>query len=160
MECSRASVLVSMAHIKSKEAKMQEYRSIEITKEEIVPTALRMRHDSRLLVMIHGFYQADCRLRISWDYAVGPVVESYYVLDEKSVPSIGDVYDEAARWAELELNELMGIDFEGLDTSRRLFLPEDLLETQGKGQILVTPLSELVEKRDEMLGEMLKEAGK
>ena len=30
--------------------------------------------------------------------------------------------------------------------SKRLFLPEDMLETQGKGQIMVTPLSELVEK--------------
>ena len=34
-----------------------------------------------------------------------------------------------------------------------LFLPEDLLETQGRGQIMVTPLSELVEKNT-------KEAGK
>ena len=72
------------------------------------------------------------------------------MLGEKSVPSIADIYDEAARWPELELYELLGIEFEGLDTSKRLFLPENMLETQGKGQILVTPLSELVEKRDEM----------
>ena len=75
------------------------------------------------------------------------------MLGEQSVPSIADVYDEAARWPELELNELLGIDFEGLDTSKRLFLPENLLETQGKGQILVTPLKELVDRRDEILGE-------
>ena len=86
-------------------------------------------------------------------------MESYYVLGEQSVPSIADVYDEAARWPELELNELLGIDFEGLDTSKRLFLPENLLETQGKGQILVTPLAELVEKRDENIaGKQRKEA--
>ena len=132
---------------------MQEYKQIPITKENIVPTALRMRHDGRWLVMIYGWYQTDGRLRISWDYEVGPVVESYYVLGEDTVPSIADVYDEAARWPELELHELMGINFEGLDTSKRLFLPENLLETAGKGQILVTPLSELVEKRDELLGE-------
>ena len=42
--------------------------------------------------------------------------------------------------------ELFGITFEGLDVSQRLFLPEDMLETQGKGQIMVTPLKELVEK--------------
>ncbi len=132
---------------------MQEYKQIQITKEEIVPTALRMRHDGRWLVMIYGWYQTDGQLRISWDYEVGSVVESYYVLGEKSVPSIAEIYDEAARWPELELYELMGICFEGLDTSKRLFLPENLLETQGKGQILVTPLNELVEKRDEMLGE-------
>ena len=75
------------------------------------------------------------------------------MLGEERVPSIVDIYDEAARWPELELHELLGIDFEGLDTSKRLFLPEDLLETQGKGQILVTPLSELVEKRDEVLAD-------
>ena len=47
---------------------------------------------------------------------------------------------------ERELNELFGFTFEGLDVSKRLFLPEDMLETQGKGQIMVTPLKELVEK--------------
>ena len=132
---------------------MQEYKQIQITKGEIVPTALRMRHDGRQLVMIHAFWQTDGQLRISWDYAVDPAVESYYVLGEQSVPSRAGVYDEAARWPELELYELLGIEFEGLDTSKRLFLPENLLETQGKGQILVTPLAELVDKRDEMLGE-------
>ena len=38
--------------------------------------------------------------------------------------------------AERELNELFAIEFEGLDVSQRLFLPEDMLETQGKGQIM------------------------
>lgn len=138
---------------------MQEYKQIQITKEEIVPTALRMRHDGRQLVMIHAFWQTDGQLRISWDYAVDPAVESYYVLGEQSVPSVAEVYDEAARWPELELNELLDIDFEGLDTSKRLFLPENLLETQGKGQILVTPMSELVAKRDEnIVGKQRKEA--
>lgn len=138
---------------------MQEYKQIQITKEEIVPTALRMRHDGRQLVMIHAFWQTDGQLRISWDYAVDPAVESYYVLGEQSVSSVAEVYDEAARWPELELNELLGIDFEGLDTSKRLFLPENLLETQGKGQILVTPMSELVAKRDENIaGKQRKEA--
>ncbi|MEI3062522.1 MAG: NADH-quinone oxidoreductase subunit C [Oscillospiraceae bacterium] len=78
-------------------------------------------------------------------------MESYYVIGETTLPSISDIYDEAARWPERELNELMGIEFEGLDTSQRLFLPEDMLETQGKGQILVTPLSELREKRVEKM---------
>ena len=62
------------------------------------------------------------------------------------VPSISEIYDTAASWPERELNELMGIEFEGLDVSQRLFLPEDMLETQGKGQILVMPLKELVDK--------------
>ena len=62
------------------------------------------------------------------------------------LPSIGDIYDTAATWPERELNELFAVEFEGLDTSKRLFLPEDMLETQGRGQIMVMPLKELVEK--------------
>ncbi len=130
---------------------MQEYKMKEITREEIVPVALRMRHDGRALVMIHGFLEADGRPHISWDYAVDPAVESYYVVGESKLPSIGDIYDEAARWPELELYELLGIEFEGLDTSRRLFLPEDMLETEGKGQIYVQPLSELRAKREQIM---------
>ena len=83
---------------------------------------------------------------ISWDYAVDPIVESYHVVGETVVPSIGEIYCEAATWPERELNELFGFTFEGLDTSKRLFLPEDMLETQGRGHIMVTPLKELVEK--------------
>ena len=44
------------------------------------------------------------------------------------------------------INELLGSEFEGLDMSKRLVLPEDMLETEGKGQIFVMPLSELREK--------------
>ena len=124
---------------------MQEYRMTRITKEDIVPTALRMRHEGRWLVMIHGQVEPDGQVRVSYDSAVDPAVESYYV------PSISGIYDEAARWPECELHELMGLEFEGLDTSKRLFLPEDMLETQGKGHILVTPLSELREKRVEQM---------
>ena len=131
--------------------KMQEYRMTQITKADIVPTALRMRHEGRWLVMIHGQVEPDGRVRVSYDYAVDPAVESYYVLGETTLPSISDIYDEAARWPECELHELMGLEFEGLDTSKRLFLPEDMLETQGKGHILVTPLSELREKRVEQM---------
>ena len=132
---------------------MQEYKRIDITKDQIVPIAERMRKEKRFLVMIHAFLNKEGLLDISWDYAVDPDIESYHVVGEMSVPSIGEIYDEAARWPERELNELFGVTFEGLDVSKRLFLPEDLLETQGKGQIMVTPLSELVEKNQK------KEAG-
>ena len=125
---------------------MQEYKRIDIQKDQIIPIAERMRKENRFLVMIHAFLNKEGQMDISWDYAVDPDIESYHVVGEMSVPSIGEIYDEAARWPERELNELFGITFEGLDVSKRLFLPEDLLETQGKGQIMVTPLSELVEK--------------
>ncbi|MBS1420276.1 MAG: hypothetical protein DBX49_03490 [Clostridia bacterium] len=125
---------------------MQEYRKIIIQKEQIVPIAEKMRREGRYLVMIHAFIDKDGQMDVSWDYAVDPAVESYHVLGETELPSIGGIYDTAATWPERELNELFGINFEGLDTSKRLFLPEDMLETQGRGQIMVTPLSELVEK--------------
>ena len=125
---------------------MQEYRKIVITKDQIVPIAEKMRKEGRLLVMIHGFINEEGLMDVSWDYAVDPVVESYHVIGETSFPSIESIYDVAAAWPERELNEIFALEFEGLDTSKRLFLPEDMLETQGKGQIMVMPLSELREK--------------
>ena len=125
---------------------MQEYKRIDIGKDQIVPVAERMRKAGVYLVMIHAFIDKEGRMDISWDYAVDPAIESYHVVGEMKVPSVGEIYDTAATWPERELNELFGITFEGLDVSQRLFLPEDMLETQGKGQIMVTPLKELVEK--------------
>ncbi|MBR0162701.1 MAG: NADH-quinone oxidoreductase subunit C [Oscillospiraceae bacterium] len=125
---------------------LQEYKRIDISKDEILPLAERMRKAGNYLVMIHALINKEGQTDISWDYAVDPTVESYHVVGETVVPSIGEIYAEAATWPERELNELFGITFEGLDVSKRLFLPEDMLETQGKGQIMVTPLKELVEK--------------
>lgn len=125
---------------------MQEYKRTDIGKEQILPLAERMRREGRQLVMIHGFINKEGLMDISYDYAVDPAIESYHVVGETTLPSIGDIYDTAATWPERELNELFAVEFEGLDTSKRLFLPEDMLETQGKGQIMVMPLKELVEK--------------
>ena len=125
---------------------MQEYKRTDIGKDAVVPLAERMHREGRQLVMIHGFINGEGQLDISYDYAVDPAIESYHVVGKTTLPSIGDIYDTAATWPERELNELFAVEFEGLDTSKRLFLPEDMLETQGKGQIMVMPLKELVEK--------------
>ena len=125
---------------------MEQYKVITIDKDQVVPVAEKMKKEGKFLVMIHGFINKEGQFDVSYDYAVDPIIESYHVVGESKLPSIGDIYDTAATWPELELYELFGIEFEGLDTSKRLFLPEDLLETQGKGQIRVTPLKELVEK--------------
>ena len=122
---------------------MQQYKRIDIAKDQVVPIAEKMRKAGVGLVMIHGFLNEEGLMDISWDYSVEPVIESYHVVGEMTLPSIGEIYDCAATWPERELNELYAVEFEGLDTSKRLFLPEDMLETQGKGQIMVTPLSEL-----------------
>ena len=125
---------------------MQAYKRTDITKDQVVPIAEKMRKAGVGLVMIHGYLNEEGKMDVSWDYSVEPVIESYHVVGEMTLPSIGEIYDCAATWPERELNELFGVEFEGLDMSKRLFLPEDMLETQAKGQIMVTPLSELVEK--------------
>ena len=125
---------------------MQEYKRIDISKDQIVPVAEQMRKAGNYLIMVHAFLNKEGQIDISYDYAVDPDTESYHVVGEMKVPSISGIYDTAAAWPERELNEIFGIEFEGLDMSKRLFLPEDMLETQGKGQIMVTPLSELREK--------------
>ena len=125
---------------------MSEYKRIEISKDQVVPIAEQMRKAGVGLVMIHGFLNEEGKMDVSYEYSVEPVIESYHVVGETVLPSISGIYDQAAAWPERELNEFFDLQFEGLDMSKRLFLPEDMLETQGKGHIMVTPLSELREK--------------
>ena len=120
---------------------MQTNKKTMITKDQIVPVAEKMRAEGVQLIMIHGYLDNDGTPVISYEYSMGPMVDSYEVRGESVLPSIEPVYDLAAQWAEREITELIGVTFEGLDTSKRLFMPDNLLE--GNGQILVTPLSEL-----------------
>ena len=130
---------------------MQEYKKIEITKEEIVPIAEKMRANGVALAMIHGFVNDEGKPNISYEYEVGSGIESYTVDGESVLPSISSIYDLGAEWAERELNELMDITFEGLDTSKRLFMPDNMLD--GQGQIIVTPMDELIDKAHGKKGE-------
>ena len=120
---------------------MQTNKKTMITKDQVVPVAEKMKADGVQLIMIHGYLDNDGTPVISYEYSMGPLVDSYEVRGENVLPSIEPVYDLAAQWAEREINELIGVKFEGLDTSKRLFMPDNLLE--GNGQILVMPLSEL-----------------
>lgn len=123
---------------------MQEYKRIDITKDEVIPTAKRMREAGVLLVMIHGHIEKDGTPIVSYEYEVGSGVESYTVVGESVLPSIAPIYDLGAEWPEREISELMEITFEGLDTSKRLFMPDTMLD--GQGQIIVTPMDELINK--------------
>lgn len=126
---------------------MSDYIVNKISVEEIVPTAKAMREKGVLLTMIHGHVDKEGAFVIAYDYQHDKHIESYQITTtEKSVPSISEIYDSAAAWPEREINELMGIEFEGLDTTQRLFLPENQLDERG--HIIVTPLSELVENRN------------
>jgi len=62
---------------------------------------------------------------------------------ENVLPTISHIYDLGAEWPEREIMELMDITFEGVDTSKRLFLPDTMLS--GQGQILVTPMEDLID---------------
>jgi len=122
----------------------QEFKVINITKDEIIPVAERMKNDGRMLLMIHAYRNTEDQPVVSYEYGVGSMIEAYEVTGETTLPSLSSVYDAAAGWPEWEINELLGFTFTGLNISHRLFLPEDL--SNGKGQILVTPLKELREE--------------
>ena len=120
---------------------MQTNNTIAIKRDQVIATAKKMRRQNRLLVMIHGHLEKDGTPVVTYDYEDGANVLCYEVRGEKSLPTISGVYDAAAAWPEREINELIGVEFEGLDTSSRLFLPENMLD--GKGQITVTPIEQL-----------------
>ena len=123
---------------------MQTNEVISITKDQVVPTAEKMRAEGRLLVMVHGYLENDGTPVVTYDYDDGANVLSYEVRGESTLPTISHIYDSAAAWPEREINELMPITFEGLDCSKRLFLPDNMVE--GKGQITITSIKELREK--------------
>ena len=50
---------------------MQEYKKIEITKEQVIPTAEKMRADGIALAMIHGFINDEGKPNVSYEYEVG-----------------------------------------------------------------------------------------
>lgn len=120
---------------------MQRYTKTAITVDELLPLAQRMRDQQRPLTMIHGHVDKDGKNVIHYDFDLGETIESYYLEDVTSVPSLSEIYDAMAVWPETELAELMGIEFQGLNIAHRLFMPDNLLS--GEGQIIVTPLSEL-----------------
>lgn len=122
---------------------MQPYTVHEITKDEVLPLAGRMRNDGVILTMIHGYYDQNDVPVVAYEYQVGEGVESYQVRGETTLPSIAGIYDKAAEWPELEIHEMTGFEFEGLEY-KRLFLADTMFD--GQGQILVTPMDELIRK--------------
>ncbi len=123
---------------------MQDYKKIAITKEQLVPTAQALRDRGVALAMIHGHINDQGLPCISYEFEVPGGIESYFIEGEWTLPSLGGIYDQGAEWPEREITELMGMCFEGLDSSKRLFLPDTMLD--GQGQIIVTPMDELKAK--------------
>jgi NADH-quinone oxidoreductase subunit C len=123
---------------------VQEFKSFEMKKDEILTIAEKMKKNGRRIVMIQGYVDKSGQNVVCYQYAVDNCIESYYIKGQTELPSISHIYDLTAAWPEEELFELMGIKFEGLQMRGRLFLPDTMLE--GQGHIIVTPLSELKEK--------------
>ena len=120
---------------------MQPYEKRMITKDEVIPTAEKMRADGVALAMIHAFIDDNGVPNVSYEYQMDPSIISCTVEGESVLPSISAIYDLAAEWPEREIMELMPITFEGVDSEKRLFMPDNMLD--GQGQILVTPMDKL-----------------
>ena len=120
---------------------MQPYEKRMISKEEVIPIAEKMRADGVALAMIHAFIDDKGVPNVSYEYQQDPSIISCTVEGESVLPSISGIYDLAAEWPEREIMELMPITFEGVDTEKRLFMPDNMLD--GQGQILVTPMDKL-----------------
>ena len=123
---------------------MQLFKSTDISKDKIIPIAQKMKKEGKRLIMIHGYIDKENNPVISYQYENQNTVEAYKVKGETILPTVSGIYDLCAAWPERELEELMGIKFEGLDITGRLFMPDTMVE--GQGHILVTPLSELRKK--------------
>lgn len=111
-----------------------------ITSKEIVPLAEKMMSGKRRLVIMNGYVDSEGRNSVVYNYDVDGRVETYICRGYEKLPSITSIYKGAAQWCEEEICEMMPIEFEGLNKSGRLFLPDDF---DGTGQILITPLAEL-----------------
>ena len=120
---------------------MQPYEKKFITKEELIPVAEKMRADGVTLAMIHAFIDDEGNANVSYEFQKDPSIVSCTIVGESTLPSISAIYDLAAEWPEREIMELMPITFEGVDTGKRLFMPDSMLD--GQGQILVTPMDKL-----------------
>lgn len=116
----------------------------DISKGEIVKKAEEMKKNGCTLTVITGYVDKEGNPVISYCYDVDGELETYKLSGEKNIPTITGVYGTAAEWFEEEISELMDVKFEGLEMKGRLFLPD---EFDGSGQIIVSSLSELRDKK-------------
>lgn len=126
--------------------KMHKTNITDIKKEEIVPLAEKMFSKRRRLVIMNGYVDTEGKNSIVYNYDTEGRVETYICRGYERLPSITPIYKGSAQWCEEEICEMMPIEFEGLNKSGRLFLPDDF---DGTGQILVTPLAELKKNNKE-----------
>ncbi|MFA9397814.1 MAG: NADH-quinone oxidoreductase subunit C [Clostridiaceae bacterium] len=122
---------------------MQKVPITYISTEELIPLAEKMFEEKRRLVIMNGYVDKEGNYCVVYNFDIDGKLETYIVKGYKTVPSITYIYKGSAQWCEEEICEMMPIQFDGLEKSGRLFLPDDF---DGTGQILVMPLDELRKK--------------
>lgn len=125
---------------------MHKFDSTDITKEELIPIAEKMLKEKRRLVIMNGYVDKEGKNVVAYNFDIDGDIKTYLCKGYSMLPSLTPIYGGSAQWCEEEICEMMPIDFEGLNKSGRLFLPE---EFDGSGQILVMPLSELKKSRED-----------
>ena len=88
-------------------------------------------------------------------YENGLIPHPYYGTNEKELTALSrnetTFYTEVQIPDEICAREFVELTFEGLDTSKRLFMPDTMLD--GQGQILVTPMDDLIDRAQGKKGE-------
>jgi hypothetical protein len=125
---------------------MHKFDSISITKEELIPISEKMLSEKRRLVIMNGYIDKEGNNVVAYNFDIDGDIKTYLCKGYTVLPSLTRIYGGSAQWCEEEICEMMPIDFEGLNKSGRLFLPE---EFDGSGQILVMPLAELKKSKEE-----------
>lgn len=124
---------------------MHESNFREISKNEIRSISKEMKDKGNTIVAITSYLDDEKKPVITYSYDANGDIKSFKCIGESRVLSITDIYGTAAEWFEEEINELMGIEFEGLEVKNRLFLPD---EFDGSGEIIVSSLSELKKNKE------------
>lgn len=130
---------------------MHSFEGYEISKEELINLAEKMKADRYKLLIINGYIDKEGRKVVAYNFDINGNIKTYLLRGYDSLPTLTKVYKGAAQWCEEEIEEMMPIKFDGLERSGRLFLPDDF---NGEGQILVLPIAEIKNmNRDNFLKE-------
>lgn len=119
---------------------MHKFNAIYINSDELLSLVEKMFKEKRRLVIMNGYVDKEGKNVVAYNFDIDGELVTYILKGYDSLPSITSIYGGSAQWCEEEICEMMPIEFEGLEKSGRLFLPDDF---DGSGQILVMPLSDL-----------------
>lgn len=117
----------------------------EISKEILISKVQKVRDKGGRLVAINGYINKDKNNVVVYTVEYDNVRNHYHIIGENIIPTLTTIY-KGAQWFEEEIQEVMPVKFDGLESSERLFLPEEFKD--GEGQILIMSLDELKKLKD------------